>query len=215
MIAGSYALVLLNPDVLKISTYVVLLPLILSQAAGLRRPVQSEHLIGVPVGAAVGVLYAVTTISGPPLALMLNNQGFVKEDFRAALGVIRVFESVLTATAYYFLGLYTMESFNLIPAIVPSVIVGLPIGVLVLRRMDSETFRRICMSFDAWIVGFGLSHAFISVGILASPTAYLVLAATAAIDTYLLWRFFGKRHTPPVTTILGSGKEAGQRPVQK
>ena len=27
--------------------------------------------------------------------------------------------------------------------------------------VDAETFRRICMSFDAWVVGFGLSRVLI------------------------------------------------------
>ena len=39
-------------------------------------------------GAGVGVLYSVTTISGPPLAIALNNQGLEKREFRAALGVV-------------------------------------------------------------------------------------------------------------------------------
>ena len=73
------------------------------------------------VGAGVGVLYSVTTISGPPLAVALSNQGFVKQEFRAGLGVVRVVESTLTAASYYFLGLFTVESLQLLPLIVPSV----------------------------------------------------------------------------------------------
>src|SRR6516162_2684699 len=57
---------------------VVILPLILVQAAGWRRPIQSTWLIGLPFGTALGVLYSVTTISGPPLAILFNNQGLVK-----------------------------------------------------------------------------------------------------------------------------------------
>ena len=48
-----------------------------------------------PLGTGIGALYSVTTISGPPLALMLNNQGFVREDFRASLAIIRIAESTL------------------------------------------------------------------------------------------------------------------------
>jgi len=179
-----------NPGVMKLVTYVVLLPLILLQASGLRRPVQAEKLIGLPVGFGVGMLYSVTTISGPPLALMLNNQGFVKEEFRAALGVVRVFESSLTAIAYYFLGLYTVESLQLIPFIVPSIVVGLPVGAALIRRMNQETFRRICMSFDAWVVGFGLSRTLIDLKVLPDPAGYAALVVAALCDLVLLYRFF-------------------------
>ena len=58
-------------------------------------------------GGGVGVLYSVTTISGPPLAVMLSNQGLTKQDFRAALGFIRLAESSFTAVAYDYAGLYT------------------------------------------------------------------------------------------------------------
>src|SRR5215468_1477924 len=64
---GASVLTLLQPDWIKFSTYTVILPLILVQAAGWRRPIRSTWLMGLPFGTALGVLYSVTTISGPPL----------------------------------------------------------------------------------------------------------------------------------------------------
>src|SRR5206468_7925086 len=95
---------------IKFVTYTVLLPLILVQAAGIRRPIRSERLIGLPFGAGLGFLYSVTTVSGPPLAILFNNQGLVKLEFRAGLGLIRVAESSLTAVVYYDLGLFAVGS---------------------------------------------------------------------------------------------------------
>ena len=128
------------------------------QAAGLRRPIKSEKLFGLPFGAGLGFLYSVTTISGPPMAVLFNNQGLVKKDFRAGLALIRVGESVLTAIAYWHLGLYVAESQSIFWAILPGVVVGIPLGAYVIRRLDAETFRRVCMSFDVWVVGFGLAR---------------------------------------------------------
>src|SRR3970040_1619763 len=88
-----------NPAWLKFATFVVLLPLILSQAAGFRRPIQSERSVGLIFGGGVGGLYSVKTIAAPPLAVMLSNQGLTKKDFRAALGFIRLAESSFTAVA--------------------------------------------------------------------------------------------------------------------
>ena len=90
---------------------------------------------------------------------MLNNQGFAREDFRASLAIVRIGESLLTAIAYAFLGLYTVQTLSLLGMIVPSVLIGVPLGVFLVRHLVAETFRRICMSFDAWVVGFGLSRA--------------------------------------------------------
>lgn len=142
VIVGSYTLSMASPEWLKLITYLIVLPLILLQAAGIRRPIRSEQLIGVPFGAGVGVLYSTTTISGPPLALLFNNQGFVKGEFRAAIGLIRMVESTVTATAYYFLGVYTAGSAGLLWSVVPSVALGIPIGAYIISQMNAETFRR-------------------------------------------------------------------------
>lgn len=190
---GSYVLASLHPDWLKLGTYALILPLILLQAAGVRRPFAAERLVGVPFGAGLGLLYSVTTISGPPLALLFNNQGLVRQEFRAGLALIRVAESCLTAFAYYQLGLFTAEALQVGEWIVPSVLVGIPLGALAIRKLDAETFRRICMSFDVWVVGFGLSRTLIALKLATSPLAYSAMFAAVLLDLYLLVNFFRSR----------------------
>jgi hypothetical protein len=190
VIVGTAIVAQVNPAWLRFVTFTVLLPLILIQAAGYRRPIKSERSAGLVFGGGLGVLYSVTTISGPPLAVMLSNQGLAQRDFRAALGVIRLAESSMTAVAYAYAGLFTITSLSLIPWIVPSILIGVPSGAFIIQRVDPETFRRICMSFDAWVVGFGLSRLLQELTIVESNAAYLVLAAVGALDAWLLYRFF-------------------------
>jgi uncharacterized protein len=190
ILIGSYLLTSANPGVLKFWTYVVLLPLILLQATGFRRPIDAEHAAGVPLGVGVGVLYSTTTISGPPLALMFNNQGIHKEEFRAALGTVRVVETTLTAIMYGFLGLYSARSIQLVAPIAPAVLLGLPLGAYLIRHIPSETFRRVCMSFDAWIVGFGLARTIIDLKLLGPTAAYGIWGTVILFDLYLLYGYF-------------------------
>ena len=187
---GAVVLTSVQPGWIKFSTYTVILPLILIQAAGWRRPIRSTWLSGLPFGTALGVLYSVTTISGPPLAILFNNQGLVKNEFRAGLALVRVAESSVTAIVYYQLGLFIAESANVLLTFIPSVVIGIPLGAYLIRRLDAETFRRICMSFDAWVVGFGLSRVLIELKLLGGPWAYSVMAITILIDSYLLYVFF-------------------------
>ena len=203
VLAGTMMLSSVSPDWLKLYTFVALLPLILLQAAGFRRPIKAERAAGLAFGAGVGILYSVTTISGPPLAIALNNQGLEKREFRAALGLVRLAESSMTALAYAYAGLFTAPSFGLVPWIVPSVAIGVPIGAQLIRQMRPETFRRICMSFDAWVVAFGLSKLAHDLRLVPSGAAYLILAGVVALDAYLLYRFFS----------LGSG-DATEDPLQ-
>ena len=209
IIVGTLVLSHVRPDWLKLATFIVLLPLILVQAAGIRRPIRSERAAGFALGGGVGLLYAVTTISGPPLAVMLNNQGLAKTQFRAALGLIRLAESAMTAVAYAYVGLFTMESIALVPAILPSLLVGVPLGAWLIRRVDAETFRRACMSFDAWVVGFGISTLLQRLEIVVSPAAFSVMGAVIVADAALLYRFFtaGRDPSPAALppTVAGEG----------
>jgi hypothetical protein len=104
--------------------------------------------------------------------------------------LVRVTESSVTAIVYYQLGLFIVESKSILLVFIPSVLVGVPLGAYLIRRLDAETFRRICMSFDAWVVGFGLSRVLIDLNLMESPWAYSVMAVTILIDAYLLYIFF-------------------------
>ena len=148
------------------------------------------------------MLYSVTTISGPPLAVMLSNQGFTKQDFRAGLGLVRLAESTFTAVAYYFAGMFSIESAGLLPLILPSLVVGIPLGVRVIRHVRPETFRRVCMSFDAWVVGYGISTLLRQLHLIETNAAFSVLAAVGLIDIWLLYRFF--RHQTLETVPPGA-----------
>jgi uncharacterized membrane protein YfcA len=204
IIAGTVILSMVNSGWLRFVTFIALLPLILLQAAGYRRPIRSERAAGLAFGGAVGVLYSVTTISGPPLAIMLNNQGFAKKDFRAALGLVRLAESSMTAVAYAYAGLFTATSLALIPWIVPSILAGVPIGAFIIRQLRAETFRRICMSFDAWVVAFGLSRLLNELGLVRSHAAYAVLAVVVIVDACMLYRFFSAGPPEPVNAPVSA-----------
>jgi len=154
VIIGTAIVSQVNPGWLKFWTFLVLLPLILLQAAGFRRPIKSERSVGL------------------------------------GLGFIRLAESSFTAIAYAWAGLYSVESLNLVPYIVPSIAIGVPIGAALIQRIRPETFRRVCMSFDAWIVGFGLSNLLKDLRLVETNLAFLLLLAVGILDTWLLYRFF-------------------------
>jgi uncharacterized membrane protein YfcA len=188
-VVGTTVVSQMNVDWLRFATYATLLPLILVQAAGFRRPIRSERSVGFVFGGGLGVLYSVTTISGPPLAVMLNNQGLARKDFRAALGFVRLAESSMTAVAYGYAGLYSASSLELIPWIVPSIAIGVPLGAFIIRHAPVEMFRRVCLSFDAWVVGFGLSWLLNELHLVDGPAAYLVLVGIVSLDIWM-YRFF-------------------------
>jgi hypothetical protein len=193
VIVGSFVLSSLSPDWAKLITYATLLPLILIQAAGLRFPIRRQRTVGVPFGTGVGLLYSLTTISGPPLALYFNNQGTAKDEFKVALALTRTIESGTTLIAYAILGILTRDSAGLVPWLAPGVLIGMPLGFYLIRHVQPETFRRVCMSFDAWLVSFGLSRTVARLDVVPPVWAYQLMTLTILIDIILLRSFFGRR----------------------
>jgi uncharacterized membrane protein YfcA len=119
-------------------------------------------------------------------------KGYAKQDFRVALGVIRVGEAVFTGIDYYF----SADSMEIIPYIVPSVLLGIPLGSYLIRWMDPETFRRVCMAFDALVVAFGLSRVLIELNLATAFTTYSILTIMIMLNAYLLFRFIRDRTVP-------------------
>jgi uncharacterized protein len=185
-VLGGLVLASTAPGKLKIFTFAALLPLLLAQSAGVRRPVRHERALGLPAGVLLGGLYGATTISGPPLALMFNNQGFSKDEFRAALAAFRIVESVCTLVAYLALGLVGKESLGLAAGLAPAVLVGVPLGFLLLRGVAQDTFRRVCIAADVVLVAFGLSRSLLAVGVLLPSVAWAALAAVALLQAAIL-----------------------------
>ena len=71
----------------------------------------------------------------------------------------------------------------------PSIAIGVPLGAFIIRHAPVETFRRVCLSFDAWVVGFGLSRLLNELHLLDGPAAYLVMVGIVSLDIWM-YRFF-------------------------
>jgi uncharacterized protein len=190
---GAWVLSSAGAGHLKLGTYAVLLPLVVAQTAGRRWPIRHEKTAAVPTGLAIGALYSATTISGPPLALFLNNQGLAQTEFRAAVYFMRVAESLSTTIVYLGLGLFVAPSLGLAGRLVPSLLLGLPVGMVLLRRLEPEAFRRICMGVNAAFIAFGLARSVIETHLMTAPVAYGAMIVVGAAESLLVARYFVQR----------------------
>jgi len=198
VIVGSYLLNLVAPLWVKFAVYAVLLPLILLQAAGFRKPIKKESAAGVPLGMGIGLLYSITTISGPPIALFWSNQGMAKNEFKAAVAQVRIAESYLTCISYALLGLFTASTLQLFTITALPVLLGIPLGMMIVSKIAVETFRRFAMAFNAGVVGFGLSQVFLNLFKMTAYVSYSFWGLVLAIDIFLLYRYLKSRQSAPV-----------------
>jgi uncharacterized membrane protein YfcA len=193
VILGTFGLTYLAVNDVKVVVYATLLPLVLLQLIGIYRPFKNERRGGLAVGPGIGFLYALTTISGPPLALFLRNQGMSKNEFRCAIAQIRMAESSLTLGTYFVFSslfganLISAPAVGLLPILILPVLVGIPLGTLLLRSVSPEFFRRFVMAIDAVLVSYGLSRVLVSLRVISSEIAYLALAFALAAIGVLTW----------------------------
>ena len=85
----------------------------------------------------------------------------------------------------------------------PALVLIVPLGAYAIRRLDAETFRRVCMSFDVWVVGFGLSRVLLELKLANGAFAYGPMLLAGLLDAWLLYLFFSKnvqirQHRPAV-----------------
>ncbi|HTS32972.1 MAG TPA: sulfite exporter TauE/SafE family protein [Thermoplasmata archaeon] len=193
VILGTVGLTYLAVNDVKLIVYVVLLPLVILQLLGISRPLRNEQRGGAAIGSGIGFLYALTTISGPPLALFLRNQGLSKNEFRCTIAQIRVAESSLTLSTYLAFDAFlstkyvSLPALNLLPYLFIPVLIGVPIGTLLLVRVSPEFFRRLVMGVDGLFVSYGLSRVLVALDWLKSNLSYLLMAALFVAVGALSW----------------------------
>lgn len=220
IILGTVGLTYLAVNDVKVVVYLVLLPIVVIQLLGLRRPFTNERRGGVIVGPGIGFLYALTTISGPPLAVFFRNQGLSKNEFRCTMSQVRVAESSLTLATYLvfteFFGanLVSIPSIGLVPYLLIPVIIGVPLGTWIMTRVSRDMFTRAVMAMDGIVVSFGLSQVIIKLKwvstMLGDAIFALLVAVVAALSAYSLYRKPGSRKLVdgPPPGGPGSGPES-------
>ncbi|HEV2316144.1 MAG TPA: sulfite exporter TauE/SafE family protein [Thermoplasmata archaeon] len=187
VILGTIGLTYLAVNDVKVAVYATLLPLAAIQLLGIKRPFKDEKRGGMSIGPGIGFLYALTTISGPPLAIFLRNQGLSKEEFRCAIAQIRVAESGLTLAVYslftVFFGanLVAAPSVALLPYLFIPVLIGVPLGALLLRSISKDSFLRLVMAADGAIVSYGLSAVLAKLKWISTASSYLLMVFLFAI----------------------------------
>ncbi len=145
MILGTYFLVSLDSQELKIAIGVVTVLFAAASMMGIRREVSNTNVANIPVGLISGILGGSMSISGPPIVFFFNNQKVEKTTFRANL--IAYFFSLYVATipAYVFGNLITLDLLSSSAVMVPVMFLGATIGIHLSKKVDEKVFKKIAL----------------------------------------------------------------------
>jgi uncharacterized membrane protein YfcA len=178
ILLGGLALRFVPAGPLKVATYALLLPLALWQAFG-RRPTRAPKPVA--YGAVTGLLYGLTTISGPVLSLYFHHHATPKHQYRAAISFLRLVESLVSALTLAALGLLGPATLKAALPLLPGVLLGILAGHALLRWVPEGTFRRFCCLFNVFALSFGLARLLTPFGLPAWAGLALWILPTATV----------------------------------
>ncbi|WP_334075502.1 MULTISPECIES: sulfite exporter TauE/SafE family protein [Paenibacillus] len=139
---GTYLLVYISETWLKVLVGGLILLFAAIMLLGRSFPVRSEKLGFVTAGLASGLLNGSISMSGPPVALFLSNQGTDKQTFRANLTFYALVLNIVTIISYSYNGLLDKTVTSTLAWTIPAMITGVVTGIWAGSRMNERFFRK-------------------------------------------------------------------------
>jgi uncharacterized membrane protein YfcA len=140
---GTYILVVVHADILRIAIGVVILLFVAALIKGYRRLTGTHRLGAGLVGAASGVIAGSVSMGGPPVVLFFAGMDTDKQAFRANIIAYFLCLNLAGLPMYYAGGLLTADVFRMFLILVPPLILGGLAGSLLVNRVSERTFRYI------------------------------------------------------------------------
>lgn len=142
---GTYLLVYLDVQLLKIIIGLTIVLFGTALLLGYSRRFKNEKIVSIPIGFLSGILGGSTSMSGPPVILFFSNQGDEKNVFRANLVTYFLFLHLSIIPTYIISGLVTMDIVQTAFLLLPALIVGAVLGVKFAAKIDENIFRKVIL----------------------------------------------------------------------
>jgi len=143
---GTYLLLILPSAILKLSIGLAVIPFAIVLLMGYKKKVKNERMAFIPVGFISGLLKGAVSMSGPPVVLFFSNQGMMKQAFRANLVFFFLSLNIAAFISYIVSGLISREVVRYTILFLPAMLVGVFVGMALIRKVRELFFRRIVLS---------------------------------------------------------------------
>lgn len=139
---GTLFLLIISGSVLKIATGILITLFAVFLLSGRTIPIANEKAAYLSAGALSGLLSGSISVSGPPMALMLSNQGMSKQMFRANLALVGVILNGVTIITFVYSGLIDQEMSLYLGWMLPVMVIGTWIGVKAVNYLNEQKFKK-------------------------------------------------------------------------
>lgn len=142
---GAFLLVYVDKQILKIAAGLIVAVFSILQLIGKRFPVHREKTGFALAGILSGILNGSLSMSGPPVALFLSNQGVDRNTFRSNITFYALILNVITVIAFGANGLLTEETGSWLILLCTALIFGAMSGIAAVKFVNDFLFRRIVL----------------------------------------------------------------------
>lgn len=143
---GAYLLSWLDPSIIKLTIAVLVIPFSVLLLLGRSHQFKQDSLVCGLAGVVSGLLTASTSLGGPPVVLLLLNQGLAPQRFVATLAAYFLLVGLMSIAAFSSLGMITTDLLTKVAILLPALFVGSYVGVKLLPRINMTLFRKIVPS---------------------------------------------------------------------
>ena len=142
---GSYSLLYINPAYLKIVFGIIVLFFSVLLFFKKAIPIKNEKIGYAVTGSLSGFLSGSLAIGGPPAVIFLSNQGIEKNVFRANLTFFLLILNSLSIGTHVVNGLLDSVIFGRILYLIPSLLIGVFLGIMLSKKVNEAVFKRITL----------------------------------------------------------------------
>lgn len=159
---GTQALLHIEASTLKLLVGILIVLISLLMLSGKTFPVRSERRAMLPVGFMSGFLNGSISMSGPPVALFMSNQGADKAVFRANITAYGIILNLVTLVSFWCSNLLTGSVLHFCAWLVPTMVAGVLLGSVAVSRISQPRFRRLTLLLilmsGLWTIWGVLTH---------------------------------------------------------
>ena len=142
---GAFILSNSTPAALKLIISALVVVFAVPIALGYSHYFKREKLVFGITGLISGVLASSASLAGPPVVLLLLNQGWGKERLRASLAAYLLFTGLVALTALGISGILSSDFTPSSLAYIPAALLGFLIGRKVVPLLNPEFFRKLAI----------------------------------------------------------------------
>lgn len=142
---GVYLLNILSPDIIRFFAALLIIATSIALMWGWELKSKNENISTAVAGFLSGFLNGSTSMSGPPIVLLLANQKVGKETFRSYLPTYGIVTNLITLGIFMLSGNLNFNLFKTTVLLSPALLVGLWIGMIVIRFINEKFFRKLSL----------------------------------------------------------------------